>query len=208
MNLGENLKKLIDRHNLNTLELSRRTGIGQPVIYRIMTGETDNPKIITVCALADYFKVPVNQLVNGDIDQVLNEPNHALFSVPLLAWEQASSWPHLSTSERERAEKISVHLDPNPHLYALQLDDGSMEPLFKKGAILVIDGNRKPKDHSYVVVTLKKEKKGIFRQLLICDHLQYLKPVSPNTDQFKINLFDPKVDRCHGVLVQTIMDFS
>ena len=63
MNISKTLKKLIADHKLNTMELARRTGIGQPVIYRLISGETDNPKIATLCALADYFGISVNQLI-------------------------------------------------------------------------------------------------------------------------------------------------
>lgn len=74
--ISENLKKLIEKYNLNTLELARRTGIGQPVIYRIMTGETDNPKIATVRTLADYFGISVNQLLGENAPSSFNKPEN------------------------------------------------------------------------------------------------------------------------------------
>lgn len=207
--ISENLKKLIEEHNLNTLELARRTGIGQPVIYRIMTGETDNPKIATVRTLADYFGISVNQLLGENSISSFNKPEDVFTppQIPLLSFEQVSFWPYLTNNILEKTEKVITDLSSSPHFYALKVNDNSMAPLFNKGTLLIIDGDKKPKDQDYVIILLKKQKKVVFRQLLFSDKHRYLKPLNPDNTQFKIQLFNPKTDSCKGVLIQAKINF-
>jgi transcriptional regulator with XRE-family HTH domain len=50
-------------NSLTASELSRKTGIAQPVIYRLVTGGTENPQILTLKPIADFFKVSIEQLL-------------------------------------------------------------------------------------------------------------------------------------------------
>ncbi len=207
MKISETLSRLIKEHGLNTLELSRRTGIGQPVIYRIMSGETDNPKIATVCALADYFKLTVNQLIGetplpGDTKKTTSkEPA----GIPFIDWEDVDNWP-LSKAKLNKAERIDSEIGYNPNLYALKMHDDSMDPLFSKNTILIIDASKQSKDRSYMIIKHKDQKKAVFRQVLIDDDFQYLKPLNPDPDKYKMKVFS-KGDKYCGALIQAKRDY-
>lgn len=208
MNISNTLKQLMSAHKLNTMELARRTGIGQPVIYRLISGETDNPKIITLCALADYFGISVNQLI-GDAPLPIThgrnkqKVNKQVTEIPLINWDEVIDW---RAKHDKKHETIFANITPNANLYALKMQDNSMDPVFSKGTILIIDGNKEPSDRSYVVIKLKKEKQIIFRQILIEDDYQYLKPFNPDTEKYKIRLL-AKGDKCCGVLIQAQKDY-
>lgn len=62
-NLADTLSHLMFKKGIKSAELARKTGVGQPVIYRLMTGITDNPQINTLKPIADYFGVSLDQLV-------------------------------------------------------------------------------------------------------------------------------------------------
>lgn len=62
-NLSATLSHLMSEKGIKSAELARKTGIGQPVIYRIMTGTTDNPQVLTLKPIADYFGVSLEQLL-------------------------------------------------------------------------------------------------------------------------------------------------
>jgi len=55
--LADNLQELMRVRKINPTTLARSTGIGQPVIYRIATGETDNPTLSTLQPVAKFFGV-------------------------------------------------------------------------------------------------------------------------------------------------------
>ncbi|MEO8964509.1 MAG: helix-turn-helix transcriptional regulator [Gammaproteobacteria bacterium] len=62
-NLASVLTHLMTEKNIGSAELARKTGVAQPVIYRLMTGETVNPQIQTLMPLTIFFGISVEQLV-------------------------------------------------------------------------------------------------------------------------------------------------
>lgn len=62
-NLSTILSRLMSDRGINSAELARKVGIGQPVIYRLMTGVTENPQILTLKPIADFFEISVDQLL-------------------------------------------------------------------------------------------------------------------------------------------------
>ena len=62
-NLSAILTQLMLEKGIKSAELARKTGIGQPVIYRLMTGTTENPQIFTLKPIADFFGVSLDQLL-------------------------------------------------------------------------------------------------------------------------------------------------
>lgn len=62
-NLSEVLTYLMARCGIKSAELARKTGIAQPVISRLMAGVTNNPQILTIKPLADFFNVSLEQLL-------------------------------------------------------------------------------------------------------------------------------------------------
>lgn len=57
------LSQLMAKRDIKSAELARKTGIGQPVIHRLMTGVTDNPQIQTLIPIAKFFGISVDQLM-------------------------------------------------------------------------------------------------------------------------------------------------
>ena len=63
--LSEVLTHLVSKKGLTSSELARQTGIAQPVIHRLMTGATENPQILTLKPIADYFQISIDQLLGS-----------------------------------------------------------------------------------------------------------------------------------------------
>ena len=57
------LKQLMSEDDINTSALARKTNILQPVMHRLVTGDTDNPRIDTLLPIAKYFGITVDQLM-------------------------------------------------------------------------------------------------------------------------------------------------
>ena len=62
-NLSTVLTYLMSEKGIKSAELARKTGIGQPVIYRMMTGTTENPQVLSLKPIADFFGVSLDQLL-------------------------------------------------------------------------------------------------------------------------------------------------
>ncbi|MDS4030393.1 MAG: helix-turn-helix transcriptional regulator [Candidatus Contendobacter sp.] len=64
--VSEILSILMAREGLTDNELAARTGVPQPTISRIKSGESRDPRDSTLRQLADYFRLTVSQL-RGDV---------------------------------------------------------------------------------------------------------------------------------------------
>lgn len=63
----KNLEWLIERAKTSPYELQKTTGVPQPTIHRILTGESTDPRTKTLQPLADFFRVSVADLRDRDL---------------------------------------------------------------------------------------------------------------------------------------------
>lgn len=206
--LHEVLARLMFHRRIRTTELARFLNIPQPTLSRMVSGATTNPHNSSLKPIADYFQVTIEQLKGLEPIPWLNpSTQEALgwYKIPVLTWSQAVQWKGMEDTKDNK--QIYTDANISKHSYALIMQDASMEPQFPKGTLLVIDPEKTPKDRSFVVVSLKDYSEALFRQLLIDGPHQYLKPVSPDFDHFKMILLD-KEDKVSGVLVQARRDYE
>ena len=60
----EVLDQLMEKHNINQSELGRVTGVPQATISRYVNGTTKSLKFHSLKALAEYFQVPMEDIVS------------------------------------------------------------------------------------------------------------------------------------------------
>ena len=60
----EVLDQLMEKHNINQSELGRVTGVPQATISRYVTRTTKSLKFHSLKALAEYFQVPMEDIVS------------------------------------------------------------------------------------------------------------------------------------------------
>lgn len=197
--LSDVLKKLLSRSNLTVSDLSRHTGIVQPVIYRIATGETDNPKLSSLLPIANYFNVNLSQLIGEEPLEEENSHDALKNSViPLLSWTNAHHYKEIVPQQ----EKNIMVMGLSEFAFALIMPDTSMEPMFQRGSLLIFDPMVKPEDRSFALVKLSISESAVFRQLLIDVNQQYLKPLNPDFNLFKMRQLD-KQDEIIASLVES-----
>jgi len=62
MDVSNVLSYLMKKQGLSENKLARDSGVPQPSIHRILTGDVQDPMTKTIKPLADYFKITVAQL--------------------------------------------------------------------------------------------------------------------------------------------------
>lgn len=65
--IQKNLEWLIAKKRTNPYELQRATGVPQPTIHRILSGESNDPRTKTLQPLAEYFGVSVAEMRDSDL---------------------------------------------------------------------------------------------------------------------------------------------
>lgn len=209
MKLNTILKMLLKEHRLSESELARRTGIGQPVIHRMASGETDNPKVATLIPIAQYFSLTINQLMGVDplpkdrVPGTYNPIAQTWNKLPLVTWEELVEWPTI-TRRTTQDLRISTDADVSDQAFAVIVKDSTMLPRFAEGTLLIIDPEVQPEDKDFVVVMLKGQKHPTFKQLLIDGDDSYLKPLNPDFNTVQMD----KESKLVGVMVQARMDFK
>lgn len=204
--LGQNLKNLLNKARLSENELSRRTGVPQQIINRILSGTNKNPKIATLAPIANYFMVTLSQLIGDEPlnkEIKLNKIHRGWNEIPLLDWEmldQDQIKSQLIASKNNK--KILVDLDVQSNCFAVTLKGDSMEPKFPEGTVLIFDNKKEMKHGSFGLFYIHHEGKIVFRQIFIKNNLRYTKCLNPKSKNFKPIAIEPE-DKCLALLVQS-----
>lgn len=72
--VAKNLEWLISQRKTSPYELQRSTGVPQPTIHRILTGESSDPRTKTLEPLAEFFGVTVAEMRDRDLSTAGDRP--------------------------------------------------------------------------------------------------------------------------------------
>jgi transcriptional regulator with XRE-family HTH domain len=203
--IADNLKKLLFEQDLTPTELARNIDIPQQTIQRIVKSKIKKPHTKTLKAIADFFKIDVNELT-GQVDSLFfNKPEKTNkhpegMAIPVYAWDQLDSLEKLHAATP--AQRIFTLPTYHDHTFGVMMNDSSMNPYFPKDSILVIEPSTNTEDRSFILVYLNKAKKFLFRQLLTDGENMFLKALSSDLAMFPVRKLD-KDDTIMGIVVET-----
>lgn len=170
--IADNLSGLLKTNNLTSNQLANLLGIPPMTVRRLLSGETEDPRISTLKIISDYFGVSVDVLV-GDKSQNLLMPSKkvAAYLVPKLSWNILSTinrineinfntlneWQSITLNEQDTISKSTFALESKPSMY----------PRFPNGSIFIIDPEIIPADGDIVLVKIKINNNVTLRELVI-----------------------------------------
>jgi len=207
------LRQLMAEVDITEAELARKTNIPQPTLHRILSGSTKSPRGESLLPLANFFCITINQLIGDEslpqerIPGTFNPSVHGWTTIPVITWEQATSWPKLRSQLKKQTwgNWVSTDAVVGPNAFALMMQGDSMAPRFPDGTILIFDPSFEPQNRDFVAVIQKGQKLASFKQLLIDGQDKYLKPI--NSEFKTTQITDEHEQKFIGVLVQARMDF-
>jgi phage repressor protein C with HTH and peptisase S24 domain len=159
--LRKNLEWLIAQRKTNPHELQRVTGVPQPTIHRILTGESTDPRTKTLQPLAEFFGLSVSNLRDQDLaaaarlplPQATSRPfdenvRPALLGtrpIPVISAVQAGALRDME-SPYEPGDGYAVEYTGDASLsrwtFGLDVEGKSMQPRFQEGDRLIVDPER------------------------------------------------------------------
>ncbi len=155
------LRKLMMEANIREAELARRVNLPQTTVNRLLLGGTSDPRANTLKPIADFFGITIGQLCGFEplaINRIAGStstPSHAWRFIPIITWEQVSSWlfTKKNITPANHPNWIGTERSVSDHAYALP-SLSFMEPRFRKHSILIVDPDVQYKDGHYVVIAL------------------------------------------------------
>ncbi|MCM2496101.1 helix-turn-helix domain-containing protein [Burkholderia glumae] len=134
------IKALQVQHGVTDAEVSRATNISQGTLSRLLSGETVDPRVSTLVALASFFQVPISTLFGEEKQGLIPVIN-------LNAHKSASSSEFL----RHDHQVWIRPTDPSMALFAVFADENSQLGITRASA-LIVGGHREIGPGDLVVV--------------------------------------------------------
>lgn len=194
------LNRLMADKKIRVAELARRINLPQPTVHRIATGACEHPHLSSIKPIASFFSITVEQLKGHEPIPWLDRVTR----VPVITWSDVIDWP-VNQAGSQHGEYILTDALVGKTGYAIKIVDASMEPVFPKNTILIADAEKQAKDRSYVIAKLAHCKEAVFRQLLVDGGEHYLKPLSPDFDQYKMTKLNNN-DKILSIVIQAKRD--
>jgi SOS-response transcriptional repressor LexA len=180
-----NLHRLMQHQGLSEAELARQTGVPQPTLHKILSNQTTDPRISTLKTLADFFKIPLDDLFSDNV-LLQDTPTSGAKdsqSIPVISWEDCVKPNPTSDLSPTNWEDWLVLDGANTikHGYAL-ISRPSMEPHFPRGTTLIVDPDVRPSDGDLIVVQYPDTESATLRELIIDGPNRMLIPLNQNSD--------------------------
>jgi len=208
-NLKENLAYLIEKHGINPTVLARETKVNQPSIFRILSGESKEPRRATLEPIAKYFGVSLVWLVEGDCRGMdnLNDALAEHTGFPMSGFKQVPVVGHVKGGPDGFLEELGYptgqgdgHVEypaRDKNAYALRVRGDSMRPRIKSGEFLIVEPNHTVSPGDDVVVICRDGRKLVKELLYIKDNEVRLSSI--NADFEPVILFQEEVEAIHYV---------
>lgn len=156
--LPTQLKYLMKRQSLSESALARKVNIPQPVISRLLSGGTSNPRISTLLALAQYFNISIEALIGAD-----NLPSEAI--------TVSTHYIYIHTDKTLLNKTIPLQMImssvKDKTAFAYSLSNNLMHPVFNEKTTLIISPEKKHKHGSFVLI--KRNDSILIREIWILE---------------------------------------
>lgn len=180
--IARNLKSLLKQHNLNANQLAHFLGIPMMTVRRLLSGETEDPRISTLKLIADFFKVSIDFFIGEyPLKNFASSQKIKSFLIPKLNWEvlhklldidkfnvnEWSDWQSFTLNNSDVLSKKAFAIESRP----------SMFPRFPKGTVFIIDPETQPTDGDIVLIKFKDNNEFTLRELVVDPPIWRLSPL-------------------------------
>lgn len=201
-NIARNLKALIVASKVSELEIARALNTSVLTIRRIISGETEDPRISTLKSIADYFNISMDSLLD---DNGLRSINAMIKNkptvIPILGWKTIEACESIEdidlTGWNEWYPIIGAQNYISPSTFAIE-SRPSMQPRFPLGTLFVVNPDVAPMDSDLILIRMKQEKELSLRELIIDPPKWQLQPIVMGSETL---YFDEKKHEILGVVV-------
>lgn len=186
---AQNLQLLINEQQISQAELSRCTGIAQPIINGFVRGKGKNPTLESLKAIADYFVVNISQLIGEEPlpkKRIQGKRSASAFGrsqIPVVDWSRCLLKDRAVPTQK--CELITIDIPNATGIFGLKMKGSAMEPLFPEGTTLIFNPDKDPEDGDYCLLQLSNRKLPTFKQIYFDGGQMFCQSLNPDFSDFK-----------------------
>lgn len=199
MDTAERLRAKMIELGLNESQLGRRSGVPQPTINRILSGESSSPRRPTVEKIAKALRVSPDWLMFGtgedkfDANVELATGPTRYYEYPEISWVQAGvaaeAMDLFNVGDFEATHPSDAWAGPNG--FWLKVKGPSMTSVngmsFSEGMLILVAPGSDVENGQYVVAKLIDTNEATFKQFIWDSGKAYLKPLNPAFSTVEVN---------------------
>ena len=196
--LGENLKKIRKAKKMTQKELAQKSGVKQPDISDLETGNAKSTG--SILELANALGVTAEELRKGVFDEasLTNVAPIVPRMAPVLSWVQAGTMTNVQAVDMSQVEEwLPIPDGDCEKCFYLKVQGLSNYPEFHEGDYILVDPTLPFGDmNSGDIIVVRKFDDATFKRLVIePDGTKYLQAINP---EFKPNII-PLDENCEFV---------
>lgn len=146
------IRALMRQQGLTDADLARKTGISPATLSRVLSMETEDPRISTVSAIADALGATVGYLLHSE----------RVYPVPILRWDEMVSFSHGKHHASVKTQWLTVDTPRRPGTFAARTKP-SMAPRFREGSIVIVEPAVEYRDGQVAVAVIGGGEPGLHR---------------------------------------------
>ncbi|GAA0567650.1 LexA family transcriptional regulator [Halomonas salifodinae] len=198
--LGDRLRAEMNDKGWSEGELARRSGLKQPTIHRILTGQSKEPRFGNIEKLAFALGVDANWLRTGKGGSTRGVANvsparqaERVYHYPVVSWIAAGSWSEAVAPYEPGGEQVFEGTDyaAKGSAFWLEVQGDSMTApagvSIPQGMMILVDPEVEAVNGSLVVAQVDGGAEATFKKLVIDGGARYLKPLNPAYPVISIN---------------------
>lgn len=116
------------QQGMNDADLARKTGVSAGTLSRVLSMETEDPRISTVLAIADALGSTVGYLLQSE----------RAYPIPILGWDEILAFTRGHRDVSRKTQWLTVDTPRKPGTFAVRTLP-SMAPRFREGSIVVVE---------------------------------------------------------------------
>lgn len=205
--VAHKLSVLMKERNVSELEIARSLNTSVMTIRRVISGETEDPRISTLKLIASYFNVSVDFLLDDNQISTSNMMQKKIPKfVPILDWDVLKRIESIYNVDYSKCEKwhpvvTNGNLEISNHAYALE-SRPSMQPRFPSGTLFIINPNETPIDGDLILIKMKDTNELSLRELAIDTPKWQFQPIISGSETL---FYDDKLYEIVGVVILTVL---